>query len=421
MSDIPYSVADGNDVACPHCGTRSPVSATVAVEPRACDNCRGQFIVRPSASPAPTKDAPSGGGRAARLKLSKSMVINAGPKTGTIITDNAEKIDGIPCAVATATDVGCPRCGKRFKIRPEFYGAVGECKDCFCEFIVSPPAPISTVAGPQAEGRPARLKLSKSMVIDFGPKTGTILTNEAEQVDGIPCAVATATDVGCPRCGKRFKIRPEFYGAVGECKDCSCEFIVAPPSPPPVSIMGAPQAEGRPARLKLSKSMVINAGTKTGTILTNEAEEVDGIPCAVATATDVGCPRCGKRFKVRPEFYGSVGECKDCSCEFIVKPPEGAVDSAETPVRSVTSIRTEQMCAANARLRPKPQRTECMPLSRGAIADSHSGPIRCTPVEGKITCPGCDTVYPVSRKFFNTQKVCLKCRREFFITAPDTA
>ena len=40
-------------------------------------------------------------------------------------------------------------------------------------------------------------------------------------------SVATATDVGCPRCQDRFKISPEFFEAVAECPKCQCELVIA--------------------------------------------------------------------------------------------------------------------------------------------------------------------------------------------------
>lgn len=46
-------------------------------------------------------------------------------------------------------------------------------------------------------------------------------------------SVATDTDIGCPKCRVRFEISKEFYGAVAECPECACEFLIKPPGTPP--------------------------------------------------------------------------------------------------------------------------------------------------------------------------------------------
>jgi hypothetical protein len=67
---------------------------------------------------------------------------------------------------------------------------------------------------------------------------GMMQHKKSEEVAAVPegllySVASEADDIGCPKCKERFEISPEFYGAVAECPECSCEFVIKPPGTPP--------------------------------------------------------------------------------------------------------------------------------------------------------------------------------------------
>lgn len=86
---------------------------------------------------------------------------------------------------------------------------------------------------------------------------------------------------------------------------------------------------------------------------------------SVATATDVGCPRCQDRFKISPEFFEAVAECPKCQCEFVIKPPvappDQSVDSGKTntskldrPVPSESKLKSPASAEGRPLSAPRP-------------------------------------------------------------------
>jgi|GEM_PF-3261381 hypothetical protein len=55
----------------------------------------------------------------------------------------------------------------------------------------------------------------------------------ADAAANIIYSVATDSDIGCPKCRARFEVSQEFFGAVAECPECGCEFLIKPPGTAP--------------------------------------------------------------------------------------------------------------------------------------------------------------------------------------------
>ncbi|MFT5126827.1 MAG: hypothetical protein ACI8W8_000423 [Rhodothermales bacterium] len=115
----------------------------------------------------------------------------------------------------------------------------------------TPPRPPRPGQRPAPAGPPSRRSHSGIEVDDDANDYGVTATvllsrsgmgmmqhKKAEEAppapDNLVYSVASeADDIGCPKCKERFEISPEFYGAVAECPECSCEFVIKPPGTPP--------------------------------------------------------------------------------------------------------------------------------------------------------------------------------------------
>ncbi len=118
-------------------------------------------------------------------------------------------------AIATENDVGCPVCGTRSVITPEFYDRHAECMACQAVFEVKPP--------------------------------GTIVDMPPPALIGDLYSVAEKNDVACPQCAVRFEITDAYHNAAAQCEECGCVFVIKPPGTDPCRItLGEPLKPVKP-------------------------------------------------------------------------------------------------------------------------------------------------------------------------------
>ncbi len=285
-------------------------------------------------------------------------------------------------AVATENKVQCPKCKYGFDITPEFYGAIGICQDCNCEFLVMPPEKFSkntisseakntvfssieaesevsqkdvTSSGIEIDDNPPEfgltgtLKMNKTMSMEPGKrvqdehsKTPKPVKRKQSQIWEDPhlYAVAENRHVECPKCLTEFNISPKLYNSNRACLKCRCTFIIKPPGTQPYKkpsqshISHSPN-DGSDTQCKrhppvteiLPGSEDIKRNHKPNLDCEHPPSTRDTTNMLSATATeedDLGCPKCKYRFKIKPEFYGAIGVCQACDCEFLVLPPESS-------------------------------------------------------------------------------------------------
>ncbi len=403
-SNMPFAVAMKNVVQCPKCKYGFNITSEFYGAIGVCNDCNCEFLVMPpeifnkpgkerDRSESKTDTAPSditisnSPPKIDETDISHSPAIpspTVDKNKTTHFKHPSPKKDtsNIPFAFATENEVRCPKCKFRFMITPEFYGAIGVCEDCNCEFLVIPPkifsnspnsSEVKNIVAPLIEEKseisPIDVTSSGIEIDDDPPEfglTGTLKMNQNMgmeprrhirkentktpksvkkertpiQEDSHLYVVAKNRHVECPKCLTEFNISPKLYNTNRACPKCSCKFIIKPPGTPPYNKLSQNKAaassnENFDSQQKrhppMTEILPGNEDIKRNRKPNLECEHLPStrnttnMLSAMATEeNDIGCPQCEYRFKIRPEFYGAVGVCQTCDCEFLVLPPESS-------------------------------------------------------------------------------------------------
>ena len=244
------------------------------------------------------------------------------------------------------------------------------------------------------------------------------------EIAKMPYSVATAKDVLCPKCQDKYDITKEYYNTVTQCLGCKAYFVIRPPGTPPYKPAtpspvrrpgarppAARQSSTPPKQRSTTSGIQVEGGGQnmgvTGTVLLSRsgmsmmqrrrgekrasrqnppppppAAAVAGMIYSVATARDVGCPKCNERFEISPEFHNAVAECPDCGCEFVIKPPGTApYQPSASPARPGAAPRTPappasppQQPARGPVASPPARTTTTHPVPRPAQTTSQPAP-----------------------------------------------
>ena len=135
----------------------------------------------------------------------------------------------------------------------------------------------------------------------------------AAELDQLPHAVATETQVACPnpQCPETFEINPWFYGSVAECPKCGSRFVIEAPDTSSAWKEALPP--GDPARTTQSN-------IKKGLRSRDELPAALDMSISPARNKMIRCPKCHTAFPASPDVYGATVQCSECDCEFKVDP-----------------------------------------------------------------------------------------------------
>lgn len=226
--------------------------------------------------------------------------------------------------VASEKEVKCPKCGTRFEITPEFWGAEVECPDCALPFeivgpqVVPPPAPAAPPPpAPAAVDPGASIRQRQTQVSAANPAARS---GQRPVTPPAPPASAASASRAVPVAAQPQQVTSSGIqishedtfkptGTVRLSRDMSMyqknkEKVFAPPPPP---------------------------------------EAVAKMPEVHAIGKDVKCPKCSESFEITPDFYGAVAECPDCGAEFLIKapvapPPPAAEDKPKLKLNSQVGV-----------------------------------------------------------------------------------